>query len=128
MKRIALMVVTTVILVAGLLYAGYAGRRVSPPGPLPTPSSSNILYNSTANAASSQESNEIDVINNPSETYTVKEYKGIIGIFRNSDSIPYQEIHVEVASLPAEDQALLRKGIRVYSKDKLNGVIEDYES
>lgn len=125
LKRIASMVVMTVIIVAGLLYVGYTRRQPSPP---PTPSGSNILYNSTPNTASSQETSEIDVIASRSDLYTVKEYHGIIGVFHNSDMIPYQEIHVEVASLPKEDQELLKEGIQVYSKDKLNSVIEDYES
>lgn len=125
MKRIASMVVLTVIIVAGLLYVGYTRHQTSPS---PAPSGSNILYNSTANKASSQESSEIGVIASQSDLYTVKEYQGIIGVFHNSDMIPYQEIRVEVASLPKKDQELLKKGIQVYSKDKLNSVIEDYES
>ncbi|NLJ31206.1 MAG: hypothetical protein GX424_06355 [Clostridiales bacterium] len=125
MKKIAVMILCTAFIVVGLLYAGNTRRQ---PSPEPSPASSNILYNSTAITASSQESSEIDVIASQSDVYTVKEYQGIIGIFHNSDIIPSQEIHVEVASLPAEDQQLLKKGIRVYSRDKLNSIIEDYES
>lgn len=125
MKRIATVIVLTVIIVAGLLYLGYPWQHARPE---PAPSSSNILYNSTANTSSSQGSSEIDVIASRSDVYTVKEYQGIIGVFHNGDRIPYQEINVEVSSLPAEDQELLKTGIQVYSKDKLNSVIEDYES
>lgn len=125
MKRITTVIVLTVIIVAGLLYLGYPWQHGHPE---PTPSSSNILYNSTANTSSSQGSSEIDVIASRSDVYTVKEYQGIIGVFHNADRIPYQEINVEVSSLPEEDQKLLKTGIQVYSKDKLNSVIEDYES
>jgi hypothetical protein len=92
------------------------------------PVSSNILYNSTSNAPSSQENSGIIAMASKIDVYTVKEYEGHIGVFHNDDTVPYQEIDVDVASLPEADQTLLKDGIKVYSTEKLNSIIEDYES
>ncbi len=99
---------------------------------------SNISSNSTAITPPSQESSEIDAMKggveqssieqSRSTIYTVKEYEGRIGVFYNDDPTPYQEIDVDVFSLPAADQEALSTGIKVYSTDKLNQIIEDYES
>lgn len=97
--------------------------------------SSNIMYNSTAITPSSQESSEINAMaseasrpESANEVFTVKEYEGLIGIFLNDAEKPFKQINVDVASLPDADQTALREGIKVYSTDKLNQIIEDYES
>ena len=90
--------------------------------------SSNTLYNSTSNTPSSQESSGIIAMASKTDVYTVKEYEGRIGVFHNDDSTPYQEIDVDVSSLPEADQKLLKDGIKAYSTEKLNSIMEDYES
>jgi len=92
------------------------------------PASSNILYNSTSNTPSSQENSGIIAMASKTDVYTVKEYEGHIGVFLNDDTVPYQEIDVDVSALPEADQVLLKDGIKVYSTEKLNSIIEDYES
>ena len=62
------------------------------------------------------------------DIYTLKEYDGKIGIFYNAEIVPFQQINVEVSSLPEADQVLLKEGIIVYSKEELKSKIEDYES
>lgn len=126
MKRLSSVVLLLAIaVVAVLLYLRYPLKHTSPPS---EPSSSNIIYNSTANVPSSQESSGINVMASRTDFYTLKEYDGIIGVFYNEESAPYQEIQVDVSLLPEADQQLLKDGIKVYSKEELNSKIEDYES
>ena len=60
--------------------------------------------------------------------YTVRAYKGHIGIFLNESESPLEELDVDLDLLPEADQILLREGIRVTDRDRLNRLIEDYES
>ncbi len=90
--------------------------------------SSNMLYNSTANIPSSQESSGIIAMASKTDVYVLREFQGKIGIFHNDETEPYQEIDVDVSTFSEEDQKLLRDGIKVYSIDDLNQKIEDYES
>jgi hypothetical protein len=122
-ERIALL--CTMIAIVGTLTLGYSQKWFYH---TPETSSSNILNNSTLNSTSSQENSEIEAMTSKSDTYIVKEYEGHIGVFYNDNRVPYQEIHVDVSSLPEADQQLLKKGIKVTDADKLNGIIEDYES
>ena len=61
------------------------------------------------------------------DTYTVKEYNGHIGVFRNEETEPFEEIQVDVNLFPETDRELLREGIKAYTPEELNSVIEDYE-
>ncbi len=125
MKRLIVVLLAVLAFIVILLYLGYPRKQTNP---APESSSSNILYNSTAITPSSQESSEINAMASKTDIYTVKEYEGKIGVFYNQENVPYQEIDVDVASLPEADQALLKEGITVYSTEKLNSIIEDYES
>ena len=90
--------------------------------------SSNMLYNSTANIPPSQESSGIIAMASKTDVYLLREFQGKIGIFHNDETEPYQEIDVDVSTFSEEDQKLLKDGIKVYSIDDLNQKIEDYES
>lgn len=128
MKRNWIVLLCTTVIIIGMLAWGFSQKKMKQ---IPEVTSSDILDNSTANEASSQENSEIPTMASRSSsvnTYTVKEYEGHIGVFYNNESTPYQEIDVEVASLPQADQVLLKDGIRVNDVDRLNSIIEDYES
>lgn len=125
MKRVWIVLLCTMIAMIGMLTYGYSQKRLNN---TPETTSSYILNNSTANNTSSQENSEITVMTSRSNTYTVKEYDGHIGVFYNDESIPYQVIDVEVSSLPEADRELLKKGIQVQDTARLNSIIEDYES
>lgn len=128
MKRNWIVLLGTTIIIIGMLMWGFSQTRINQ---IPEVSSSDILDNFTSNEASSQENSEIPTMASRSSslnTYTVKEYEGHIGVFYNNESTPYQEIDVDVASLPQADQVLLKDGIRVTDIDRLNSIIEDYES
>lgn len=96
-------------------------------------SSQNVSYHFTAKESSSQENSEVDVMadeNNSSsayELYTVKEYNGHIGVFRNEEAEPFEEIQVNIDLFPETDQVLLKQGIQAHTPEELNGIIEDYE-
>jgi hypothetical protein len=94
----------------------------------PQISSSSEQIHSTANYASSQENSNITAMTSKTTVYTVKEYKGHIGVFMNDETVPYKEVMVEVASLPETDQQLLSKGIMANNQSKLNHILEDYRS
>ncbi len=125
MKRLYAALLLVIAVIAVLVYWGYTQKKANP---APEPSSSNTLYNSTANTPSSQETSEINAMASKTDVYTLKEYEGRIGVFYNAETAPYQELDVDVSSLPEADQELLKEGIKVYSTEKLKGIIEDYES
>nr|WP_319488361.1 BofC C-terminal domain-containing protein [uncultured Caproiciproducens sp.] len=128
MKKSWIVLLCTTAIIIGMLAWGFSQTRMNE---TPELISSNILNNSTSNEPSSQENSEITTMASRSSTintYTVKEYEGHIGVFYNNENTPYQEIDVEVASLPKADQTLLKNGIKVTDVDRLNSIIEDYES
>ena len=77
---------------------------------------------------SSQEISEIASSSMLENVYTLREYKGHIGVFENDDSTPIQEIDVLVDNLPASDRALLAKGIVARNSAELRSLLEDYSS
>ena len=126
MKKVWIVLLCIMMVIIGMLAFGYPQKWLL--YNTPKPSSSNALNNFTSNETSSQENSEIIAMASRSNTYTVKEYEGHIGVFYNDESIPYQEIDVDVSSLPQVDRELLKNGIKVTDTDKLNSIIEDYES
>ena len=84
--------------------------------------------NFTSKPVSSQEISEIASSSMLENVYTLREYKGHIGVFENDDSTPIQEIDVLVRNLPASDRALLAKGIVARNSAELRSLLEDYSS
>ncbi|MDD3229053.1 MAG: BofC C-terminal domain-containing protein [Oscillospiraceae bacterium] len=98
-----------------------------------TPSST-FVY-SSANAASSQESNTLSTTSPASSSaseqqaiYLVKTYKGKIGIFHVGETVPFRILNVLIQNLPKADQQLLESGISVQTSEELQQIIEDYVS
>ncbi|XOQ49210.1 MAG: BofC-C domain-containing protein [Eubacteriales bacterium] len=123
-KNWIVLLCAVVIMIAGLAIV-FSQNHISG---TPAAASSDILDYSTSKAPSSQESSEIIAMTSKSNVYIVKEYEGHIGIFYNDESKPYEEIQVDVSSLPEADRKLLKEGIKVTDTDRLNSIIEDYES
>ncbi len=63
--------------------------------------------------------------NTEEQTFLIKEYNGLVGIF-NTDGSLYKTIDVRVKALPEADQGLLEEGFEVIGKSQLNSIIEDY--
>ncbi|MBQ6568936.1 MAG: BofC C-terminal domain-containing protein [Clostridia bacterium] len=63
---------------------------------------------------------------NRSQTYTVKETNGYIGVFYGESKTPYEILDADISEFPPEDQLLLKNGITVNSREELNEVLEDY--
>ncbi len=59
------------------------------------------------------------------EIYTVKEYRGKIGIFEAGKEEPSAVLDVFVFTLPERDRKMLKDGFSV-SEEEIFGVIEDY--
>lgn len=61
--------------------------------------------------------------------YYLREYDEKIGVFHPDEAEPFLMIDVYVSTLPSADQFELKNsGIKVYSAQKLQSIIEDYES
>lgn len=59
-------------------------------------------------------------------SHTVQEYNGFIGVF-DGDGVLIKQIDIEVSSLPESDREDLSVGIRVYSSDELEKLIEQFK-
>jgi len=59
-------------------------------------------------------------------TYILREYEGKIGIFSADETLPDEILDVFVFTLPDADRQALRCGIRVYSEEALQRLIEDF--
>jgi len=94
----------------------------------PQLSSSSEQIHSTANYSSSQESSNITTMTSKAVVYVVRQYNGHIGVFIDEATIPFEEINVDISSLPKPDQELLLKGITATTQSKLNHILEDYKS
>ncbi len=125
MKKLWIVLLCVMIVIIGMLAYGYSQKSLYN---TPEPSSSNVLNNFTSNETSSQENSEIIAMASRSNTYILREYEGHIGIFYNDESIPYQEIDVDITLLPQPDREQLKTGIKVTDPDDLRKRIEDYES
>lgn len=116
-----------IALLAVLVVLGLPGRRQ----PVETDSAAGptMSSNSTSIAPSSQESSAIITTASAEDDsiYIVREYNGHIGVFRDGEELPFEEINVDVGIFPEEDQKLLRDGIRARGTAELTRVIEDYE-
>lgn len=62
----------------------------------------------------------------PSESYTLREYDGKIGVFRQGNVIPDRVLDVYVFMLPENDAIRLEKGICVTGSDAVRSLIEDF--
>ena len=58
-------------------------------------------------------------------SHTVQEYNGIIGIF-DGNGMLIREVDIEVSTLPESDREDLSVGIRVYSSDELEKLIDQF--
>ena len=61
--------------------------------------------------------------------YVIKEIGDKVAVFRFGEEQPFYTLERSlVQSLPQYDQKLLKAGIKVYSNDELQALIEDYDS
>ena len=70
------------------------------------------------------ETEETDESEEITHTFTIKEFNGKIGIYKDGD-FQYQ-INVSVSTLPEADKKLLLRGIEVSSEQELNDIISCY--
>lgn len=128
MKKIAIIgCCAAVVFVSALLVPGIQKPENEPPEAF----SSNILYYSTANENSSQEyigNSNSPVLSSSQTIYIVREYEGMIGVFAEDQDEPLYTVDVAVELLPEADRKMLAAGITVSGRERLNSVLEDYES
>lgn len=60
--------------------------------------------------------------------YYLKEHEEKIGVYRVNEETPFKTLEVYVNTLPYVDRIALSEGIEVADDEKLNVLIEDYES
>ncbi len=124
-KLISLFVCMTLILIAVAVWGSFQGDN----SPAVSETGKDKQIYSTAKSASSQENSEIPAIADEQRSlYLVKEYRGHIGVFREGNLYPFQEIDVNVEDLPKTDQLLLANGIEAENDEQLRRILEDYES
>ncbi|QAT49291.1 hypothetical protein EQM14_05575 [Caproiciproducens sp. NJN-50] len=127
MKKTSMLLLCVIALLAVLVVLGlpHSNRQAG------TSSTSDKIVSSnfTSIAPSSQESSAIHAAASKQNDslYIVKEYNGHIGVFRDGDKLPFEEIDIDVSIFPEEDQKLLRDGIQARGTAELTRVIEDYE-
>ena len=126
MKKASMLLLCAMVILILVLVVGFPQKLLNKKEPSPS-SSANISYHFTSKEPTSQESSEVDAMAGENSYYTVKEYNGHIGVFRNEETEPFEEIQVDVNLFPETDRELLKQGIKAYTQEELNGVIEDYE-
>lgn len=127
MKKTSMLLLCVITLLTVLVVLGlpHRNRQAGTSSAADTIMSSNF----TSIAPSSQESSAIIAAasNQDESLYIVKEYNGHIGVFRDGDKLPFEEIDIDVNIFPEEDQKLLHNGIQARGTAELTRVIEDYE-
>ena len=121
-KMISLFVCMTLILIAVAVWGSL--QRNDPPA-VSWAHMDKHAY-STANSVSSQESSsEITVMADGQPSYLVQEYRGHLGIFRHGSQFPFQELEIEVESMPRASEQLLRHGIIAADDAALRHILDD---
>lgn len=126
MKKASMLLLCAMVILILVLVVGFPQKLQNKKEPALS-SSTNISYHFTSKEPVSQESSEVDVMAGEKDYYTVKEYNGHIGVFRNEETEPFEEIQVDVNLFPETDRDLLKQGIKAHTPEELNAVIEDYE-
>ncbi len=62
----------------------------------------------------------------PNTIFVVSEYQGNIAVFEKDNPSPVKITDVQIVDLPREDRELLKKGIKVNTKEELSNILEDY--
>ena len=60
--------------------------------------------------------------------YCIALWQGRVAVFEGEEPLPVTVLDTPAASLPPADQQALERGIPVYSREELAGLIEDYGS
>lgn len=75
-------------------------------------------------AASTEYISEIDV----ETSYTLKDYKGKLAVFREDAEIPYKIFDIFTSNLPKKDREALKDGIKATGEKELQKLVSDYTS
>ena len=73
----------------------------------------------------SEEYQSLQEINDEEKIHMVKEYNGIVGVF-DGNGVLIKEVDVTVSSLPDADRQDLKVGIRVYSSEELERLLDEF--
>jgi hypothetical protein len=60
--------------------------------------------------------------------YLIREYNGIIGVFKNGEPVPFETYDIPVRNFPAEDILQLTGGIFAHDNEELELFLENYLS
>ena len=74
---------------------------------------------------SSQENHTLQT--EKTKIYTVKEYKGIIGVFEDAEAQPCMTEPTQVKLLPPEDKKLISEGVTFNTYKELINFLQNYE-
>jgi hypothetical protein len=80
-----------------------------------------------SNAQSSQESRASRPASSYETDYTVKAYKGHIGVYRGDEQVPFKEYQTDIEVLPKPDRDELKRGRTVHTMAEVEKIVEDYD-
>lgn len=81
---------------------------------------------STAKAAEISRQEESGDESIEETSYTLKEYRSRLAVFKNNNSLPIYVTNVFINDLPKADRNELSKGLTVKTRRELDRLIEDY--
>lgn len=60
------------------------------------------------------------------EAYVLKEYKGLVAVFKKGGELPVKITQTKVETLPPYDVEMLKEGIEAENEEKLEEMLMDY--
>lgn len=86
-----------------------------------------ILASSSMNAPENEPEPVRTQSENEAPVYVLKDYAGKLAVYKFGEEQPNQVLNVFISSLPEFDQQQLHSGVYAYSREQLNGLIQDYD-
>ena len=78
------------------------------------------------NPSAEEEKQKSYLESSPNTIFVFSEYQGNIAVFEKDNPLPVKITDVQIVDLPREDRELLKKGIKVNTKEELSNILEDY--
>ena len=127
MKKIIMLLLCTAALIFTILFLQIPQKKPSNEQLLSSSKSTSFYFSSNA-AVSQESSSAVQTGTKQSESYTVKEYRGHLAVFRDEETVPFLEYETDVDLLPEKDQEMLKTGRTVHTMAEVEKIVEDYDS
>lgn len=94
---------------------------------LPSAEPESVLSQNNSNYTPNDTLSQETRANAGGDIYTIREYNGIIGVFKNDEDKPYMTENVRVVSLPPDDKEIMEKGVTFNTYKEMIQFLQDYE-